>query len=320
MPETVLTNEQLAEQVDTSNEWIVSRTGIRERRISGSSTTTADLAALAAERALQAAGMPADALDLILCATTSGDYLWPATACVVQQRIRAVRAAAYDLAAACSGFCYGLANAAAFIESGAMRNILLIGADTLSKHVNWNDRSTCVLFGDGAGAALISAVPKSEGILASVLGANGDKLQAVWLPDGGSRSPITAQILAESSFGLQMNGREVYRFCVEVAPQAILEALCEVGLKTSDIDLLVMHQANLRILQAMAERLDIPMDKVFVNLDRYGNTSAASVPLALTEAHQQGKLKPGSIVVTAGFGAGLTWAANVMRWAGESNG
>ena len=314
VPDTILTNEDLAKRVDTTDEWIVSRTGIRERRVTEAQTATSDLATVAAQRALENAGMEASELDLVLCATTSGDYIWPATACVVQERIGAKRAGAFDLAAACSGFCYGLATASSFIQSGMMRRILVIGADTLTKQLNWEDRSTCILFGDGAGAAVLAPCSSEEGILSSVLGSDGSGLEAVWIPAGGTRTPVTSEGIALKQNCLAMKGKEVYRFAVNVVPEAIVESLRRACLRPADISLLVMHQANVRIMNAVADRLGLPSEKVFINVDRYGNTSAASIPMALTEAAQQGRLQRGDVVVTVGFGAGLTWAANVIRW------
>lgn len=314
VPDRVLTNDDLAQMVDTNDEWITTRTGIRERRIAGPETATSDLAAVAAQKALRDAGIEAAQLDLVLCATTSGDYVWPATACVVQQRIGAMRAAAFDLAAACSGFCYGLATAAGFIQTGAMRCILVIGVDMLTRQTNWEDRGTCILFGDGAGAAVIGPCAPDEGILASALGADGSGVDSLLIPAGGTRRPLTSEALAAKQNTIYMRGREVYRFAVEVVPESIQEALKRACLRPSDVSLLVMHQANIRILSAVAERLAIPAEKVFVNIEKYGNTSAASIPIALTEAAAQGRLRKGDIVVTAGFGAGLTWAANVLRW------
>lgn len=314
VPDRIVTNEDIALLVDTKDDWIVSRTGIRERRIADENTMTSDLAVIAGQRALDDAGIAAEDLDLILCATTSGDYIWPATACVVQHRLGASRAAAFDLSAACSGFCYGLATAAGFIQTGAMRRILVIGADTLSKQVNWQDRGTCILFGDGAGAAVLTPCGPESGILASSLGADGSGLESVWIPAGGTRTPTTPEVLEQKLNTISMRGQEVYRFAVRIIPEVVESALRKVCLRAADVDLLVLHQANARIIDSAAERLGIPPEKVFVNLDRYGNTSAASVPLALTEAAQQGRLKKNDIVVTVGFGAGLTWAANVIRW------
>lgn len=314
VPDRILTNDDLAQMVETSDEWITTRTGIRERRIADTDTLTSDLAVTAAQNALKDAGIAPENLDLVLCATTTGDYLWPATACVIQERIGAKRAAAFDISAACSGFCYALATASGFIQSGAMQNVLVIGADTLSKQINWEDRSTCILFGDGAGAAVLTPCAPDEGVLTSVLGADGSGLESVWLPAGGARTPLTPEVVEQKLNCIAMEGKEVYRFAVQIVPELIRAALDRACLRPNDVSLLVLHQANIRILQAVAERLDIPMEKVFLNLDRYGNTSAASVPIALTEAQSQDRLHRGDIVVTVGFGAGLTWAANVIRW------
>lgn len=317
LPDRVLTNAELARTVDTSDDWIYTRTGIRERRIAGAETHTSDLATAAATAALADAGAAAIDLDLILCATTSGDYIWPAAACIVQERIGASRAAAFDLAAACSGFCYALASAAAFIQSGAMGRVLVIGADTLTKQLDWTDRGTCILFGDGAGAAVLHACPPGEGVIASALGADGAGVESVWIPAGGTRAPASVEVLAAKQNTIRMRGQEVYRFAVRIVPEIVSEALKRACLRTSDVALLVMHQANVRIITAASERLGIPADRVFVNVDRYGNTSAGSVPIALTEAARQGRMRHGDIVVTVGFGAGLTWGANVIRWGGH---
>lgn len=314
VPERVMTNDAIARIVDTSDEWIRTRTGIRERRVADPDTATSDLAIEAARRALQDAGLDARELDLVLVATTSGDYIWPATACVVQHALEARRAAAFDLAAACSGFCYALETAASFIQRGSLQRVLVIGADMLTRQINWQDRATCILFGDGAGAAVLTPCAPEEGILTSVLGADGAGLESVWIPAGGTRAPVTPEVLEQRSNCIAMRGQEVYRFAVQIAPEAVRDALERVCLRPSDIDLLVMHQANLRILETVAERLEIPMERVMVNVDRYGNTSAASVPIALTEAVQQGRVRRGDLVVTVGFGAGLTWAVNVIRW------
>lgn len=314
MPERLVTNHELAQWVDTSDAWITSRTGIRQRYLSDADTATSDLGVIAAERALASAGIDADTVDLVLCATTSGDYTLPATACVIQHRIGAVRAGAFDIGAACSGFCYALATAAGFIQSGAMRCVLVVGADTLTKQLNWQDRSTCILFGDGAGALVLTAGQPGEGVLTSLLGADGSGVDAVWIPAGGTRTPITAEALAEKRNCITMHGQEVYRFAVRTVPRTVADVLKRACLRPSDVGLLVMHQANVRIIHAVAERLEIPLERVFINADRYANTSAASVPIALAEAAQLGRLRRGDIVVTVGFGGGLTWAANVIRW------
>jgi len=314
VPDRILTNEDLTKIVDTTDEWITKRTGIRERRLTDPDTATSDLATRAAERALADAGIAAADLDLVLCATATGDYLWPATACIIQNKIGATRAAAFDLSAACSGFCYGMATAAGFIQSGAMRRILVIGADTLSKQINWEDRGTCILFGDGAGAAVLTPCAAHEGVLASVLGSDGSEVESVWMPAGGTRTPLNEAEIALKHNTIHMKGREVYEFVMKVIPDVIEDALRRACLRTEDVNLLVLHQANLRIIEGVGKRLKISEDRLFVNVDRYGNTSAASIPIALTEAAQQGRLKRGDVVVTVGFGAGLTWAANVIRW------
>ncbi len=314
VPERILTNDELSLMVDTSDEWIQTRTGIKQRHVADASTSTSDLAIIAARRALEDAGMEASELDLVLCATTSGDYLWPSTACIVQNEIGAKNAAAFDLSAACSGFCYGLATASSFIQSGMMRKILVIGADTLTKQVNWEDRSTCVLFGDGAGAAVLAQCSLEEGLLNSTLGADGAGSKSIWLPAGGTRTPITQETIDQKLNCLAMKGQEVYRFTMQVIPDLIVRGLKKVCLTPADVDLLVLHQANARIITSIGDRLGISPEKNYINVDRFGNTSAASVPIALTDAQKEGRLKRGDLVVTVGYGAGLTWAANVIRW------
>ena len=314
VPDRVLTNEDLSKLVETNDEWIVSRTGIKERRITDADTASSDLAIVAAQRALKDAGVEPEELDLVLCATATGDYIWPATACIIQDKIGAKRAAAFDLSAACAGFCYGLATAAGFVQTRAMRRVLVVGVDTLTKQVNWNDRGTCILFGDGAGAAVLAPCAPEEGLLASALGADGSGVQSVWMPAGGVRTPLTQEGIDAKQNCITMKGAEVYKFAVRVIPDAVEEALKRACLRPGDISLLVMHQANLRIIQAVGDRLGLSPDKVFVNVQKYGNTSAASVPMALTEAQEQGRLKRGDIVATVGFGAGLAWGANIMRW------
>ncbi len=314
IPDRVLTNEELSRTLDTNDEWIRTRTGIEERRVSDLATATSDLSLLAARRALEDARLDASELDLVLCATTSGDYVWPATASLVQHQLGAKRAGAFDLSAACSGFCYGLATAAGMIQSGTMRNILVLGADTLTKQLNWSDRGTCVLFGDGAGAAVLTPCGSHEGVLGSVLGSDGSGAASVWIPGGGSRTPVTSENIESGINKIAMNGKEVYRFAVEIVPACIRESLEKVCLRPSDVDLLVLHQANVRIMHAIADRLQIPYEKVYVNVQKYGNTSAATVPMALAEAQAEGRMKRGDVVVTVGYGAGLSWASNVIRW------
>jgi 3-oxoacyl-[acyl-carrier-protein] synthase-3 len=272
------------------------------------------MAVRAAQETLQVADVDPASLDLIIVATATPDYLFPATACLVQDALGALRAGAFDLAAGCTGFVYALSLAAQSIAAGAYERVLVIGSETLSRILDWKDRATCVLFGDGAGAFLLQASESPGGILASTLGADGSGGELLILPAGGSRHPTSAETVAQGLHFVQMNGPEVFRFATRVMGQAAEEAIRKAGLQLSDIDLFIPHQANLRIIQAAARHLRLPMDKVFVNLDRYGNTSSASIPIAFCEAIEQGRLKPGDHVVLVGFGAGLTWAAAVVEW------
>ena len=316
VPSRILTNDDLSKMVDTSDEWIFSRTGIRERRIADSSEAASDLALPAARQALQTANLHAADLDLILVATCTGDTnTCPATASFVQEGLGAARAAAFDVAAVCSGFVYALDVAAQYVATRRYNSVLVVGTEVMSRVLDWSDRNTCVLFGDGAGAVVVQPAPTSdEGILASILGTDGTGACLLNIPAGGSRLPLTPFVMETGGQYLMMKGREVYRFAVEIMGQAAKEAIEAAGLRESDVDLFIPHQANIRIIEASAKRLDLPMDKVFVNVDKYGNTSAASVPLALCEAWEAGRIAPGDIVVTVGFGAGLTWGANVIKW------
>jgi 3-oxoacyl-[acyl-carrier-protein] synthase III len=315
VPSRVLTNHDLEALVETTDEWIVDRTGIRERRIVEPHQATSDLAVPAAEEALRVAGLAPEDIDLILVATCTGDMgTFPATASLVQDRLGAKAAAAFDVAAVCSGFVYALDVAAQYIQTGRYENVLVIGAETMSKILDWSDRGTCILFGDGAGAVVVSPCAEGEGILGTVLGSDGSGACLLNIPAGGSRLPLTPDLIAAKQNTLMMKGREVFRFAVDIMGEAAVQALDSVGLSPADVDLFIPHQANIRIITAAAKRLDMPMEKVFVNVDRYGNTSAASVPLALYEAWKAGKVQPGNLIVTVGFGAGLTWGANVIRW------
>jgi 3-oxoacyl-[acyl-carrier-protein] synthase-3 len=316
-PERVVTNDELATRVDTSDEWIYSRTGIRQRRIAAPDEATSDLAVRAAQDALAVAGRTAQDLDLILIATCTGDYgAFPSTAAVVQERLGAKQAAAFDVAAVCAGFAYALDVATQYVETGRYKTVLVVGAEIMSRIVNWEDRNTCVLFGDGAGAVIVErAENDTQGaILGSILGTDGSGVPHLQLPAGGSRLPLTEALLADKQNCIFQNGREVYKFAVNIIGEAAIQALESVGLTSTDVSLFVPHQANIRIIKAAAERMGLPLEKVAVNLDRYGNTSAASVPIALCEAWRAGRVKPGELVVTVGFGAGLTWGANVIRW------
>ena len=314
LPDKIVTNLDLEKIVDTSDEWIVDRTGIKARRIADEDTATSDIATKAAERALQDAGTPASEIDLIIVATATPDMMFPSTSCIIQNNIKAVNAAAFDLAAGCSGFVYGLVTGSQFIRSGLYKKVLVIGAETLSKILNWQDRNTCVLFGDGAGAAVLGQVPSGYGILGSHLGADGSGGNLLKLPAGGSREPASIASVTERKHFVHMEGNDVFKFAIKIMGEAALKALANAGLGPFDVDYLVPHQANIRIIQSAAKRLKIPLDKVMVNVDKYGNTSAASIPIALEEAVDQGIINTGDTVVLVGFGAGLTWAACVIKW------
>jgi 3-oxoacyl-[acyl-carrier-protein] synthase-3 len=314
VPEKTLTNEHFEKTVDTNSEWIISRTGIEERRVADEATATSDLATKAALNAMQKAGITPEEIDLIIVATVTPDMAFPSTACIVQKNIGAVNAAAFDIEAACSGFMYGLTIADSFVRTGMYKKILVIGAETLSKIVDYTDRNTCILFGDGAGAVIISEVEEGYGILASHLGANGSAGHLLTLPAGGSRMPATEQTLRDRLHYVQMDGSEVFKFAIKIMGEAAEKALESCGLTKEDIDYLIPHQANTRIIESAVKRLKISPEKVFVNVNKYGNMSAASIAVALDEANEQQCLKDGSIVVLVGFGGGLTWGASVMRW------
>ena len=314
VPEKILTNKDLEKIVDTNDEWISERTGIKVRHIVADGENTSDIAAKAAERALKDAGLTADDIDLIVVATATPDMLFPATACLVQNKLKAGKAAAYDLAAGCSGFMYAIVTASQFIKTGLYKHVLVIGAESLSRILDWTDRNTCVLFGDGAGAVVLSEVPEGYGILGSNLGADGSGGDLLCLPAGGTSRPATEETVRERLHFVHMAGNEVFKFAVKVMGEAALNALEHAKIDTSEVDWLIPHQANIRIIQSAAKRLKMPMEKVIVNVDRYGNTSSASIPIALEEAIHDGRIKSGQVIAMVGFGAGLTWASAVMRW------
>lgn len=315
LPARIVTNEELAKTVDTSDEWVVSRTGIRERRIAEPDVATSDLASEAASKALAKAGVKAEDIDLIIVATSTPDFgAFPATACVVQKNIGAKKAAAFDMETACSGFVYSMVIANQFIATGMYKYCLVIGAEVFSRIIDWSDRNTCVLFGDGAGAAVIGPADGDKGILSSELGADGEGGRFLDVYAGGTRMPVTQEVLDQKLNTIRMDGSEVFKFAVRIMAHSTEAALAKAGMTSADIDYLVPHQANIRIVNAAAKRLNLPVEKVAVNLDRYANTSAASVPIALDEALEAGKIKDGDIVVMVGFGAGLTWGAAVLRW------
>jgi 3-oxoacyl-[acyl-carrier-protein] synthase-3 len=313
-PEVALDNYQLERMVETSDEWIRTRTGIRERRIADAQSSLSAIASTAAERAITMAGIePAD-LDLIILATSTPDDLF-GTACRIQHRLGATKAVAFDMTAACSGFVFGMVTAAQFIRTGVYKNVLLIGGDILSRWVDWSDRGTCVLFGDGAGAVVMQA-NESDRLLGFELRSDGTQNKSLNLAYEAQTKEIAKDVtVSQGNYQpITMNGKEIYRFAVQKVPEVIEKALFRANISTSEIDWLVLHQANQRILDAVAQRLSIPSEKVISNLAHYGNTSAASIPLALDEAVRQGKIQPGDIIATAGFGAGLTWGAAIFQW------
>ncbi len=320
VPDKVLTNADLERMVDTSDEWITARTGIRERRIAADDQATSDLALAAAKAALADAGIDAADLDLVLVATATPDMFFPATACLVQHRLGAVNAAAFDLSAACSGFIYGIHTADSFIRTGTYKNVLLIGAETMSRVTDWSDRATCVLFGDGAGAVVLKAAegdPKTgdAGVIVSRIFSDGAAWDYICVPGGGSRIPPSTELLDSGDQFLKMRGNETFKVAVRNMERAAREVLDEAGFKPGDLALVVPHQANIRILNAVGERLGLSEDQLMLNLDVYGNTSAASVPLALDEAARDGRVKSGDLVLLLAFGSGLTWGSALIRWA-----
>jgi len=312
-PARVLTNADLERMVATSDEWIRERTGIRERRIAATGEACSDLAVQAGKRALTAAGLAATDLDMILVATCTGDYPLPATACLVQHQLGAARAAACDISAACCGFVYALSVADAYIKSG-MRHVLVIGSEVMSAITDWTDRNTCVLFGDGAGAVVVRASEGERGILSTHLRSDGSLCELIMVPGGGSRTPPSEKVIAERQQYIKMKGNETFKVAVRTLEEIARATLSAHDLRVEDLDLYVPHQANVRILKAVIERLGLPIEKVLLNLDRYGNTSAASIPIALDEAVREGRIKDGSLVMLGAFGAGLTWASAVIRW------
>ena len=320
LPARVVTNDDLAASLDTSDEWIRTRTGIRERRIASDDETTAGLGVGAARAALDVARLDAADVDLVIVCTFSPDHGgMPSVASTVQHALGASRAGAFDLNAACAGFVYGLGVANALIAAGMHRNILLIGSETLSRVLDWNDRSTCVLFGDGAGAVVVqpAETPSARSALRSlVTGADGSRGNALIIPAGGGAAPASHETVDARAHYIQMDGREVYRFAVSTVPVACLQAIHDAGLQPDDIDVVILHQANIRILRSVVETLGIPWERAVINLDRYGNTSAASIPIALSEAVDDGRVSPGDRILVAGFGGGLTWGAAVIEWHG----
>ncbi len=311
-PEKILTNSDLEKIVETSDEWIVSRTGIKERRIAAQEEASSDMAAHAARVALEVAGVSADGIDVVLVATVTPDYLFPSTACVLQSKLKAKNAYSFDVSAGCSGFLYALHIGRDMIDSGRAQTVLAVGVETLSKIMDYQDRTTCVLFGDGAGAAVLQK-SDTPGILSSCMGSDGENWNLLYMPGGGSRIPATEESVRARSHFLKMQGNEVFKIAVKAMETASDKAMKLAGIDSSDIDFFIPHQANYRIIEAIRKRMDFPEQKVSVNLDRYGNTSSASIPIALNEAIHEGRVCKGSTLLLAAFGAGFTWGSCVVR-------
>jgi 3-oxoacyl-[acyl-carrier-protein] synthase-3 len=317
VPSQVLTNADLERMVDTSDEWITSRTGIRERRVAAADETTASMGAVAALRAIRTAGIDPDDIDLILLGTLTPDYWMPSTAALVKEAIGNTKAAAMDVAAACSGFVYGFATAQAWIESGLARHVLVIGAELLTRFLDYTDRSTCILFGDGAGAVVLSASDEAGGALGIELTTEPQGAYMIWLPAGGSKSPPSPETIARGEHYIRMEGKETYRFATKTMATTALESVRKSGLTPDDVQLFIPHQANIRIIEAVAKGLDLPMDRMYTNVQKYGNTSAASIPIALAEAVNEGRLKVGDNVTMVAFGAGFTSAGATVQWTAD---
>ncbi len=314
VPPKVITNDELAKSVDTSDTWIRERSGICERHVVTAKESTASMAIYAAREAIETGNVDPSEIELIIVSSASPEYLFPATACLVQDALGANNAGAFDLEAGCSGFVYALSSAAGMIRGGQYNTILVVGAETLSRIVDWTDRSTCVLFGDGAGAVVLRGSDKPGGVMASVLGADGSGGELLIVPGGGARNPAGPETVTSGMHYIHMNGREVYRFATRVLAQASRQVAEKAGWSLEKVDLFIPHQANLRIIDSAAKTLKFPSERVFVNLERYGNTSSASIPIALCEAIERGRIKAGDRLLMVGFGAGLTWAAAALEW------
>lgn len=314
VPEKVLTNQDIEKFLDTNDEWIRARTGISERHIAADGEQTSDLATRAAERAMEMAGVSAEDLDLIVVGTITGDYPWPATACIVQGNLGAKNAGAFDVSAACSGFLYALSCAIDRVEAGRCKKALVIGAEVLSRIVNWEDRNTCILFGDAAGAVIVEAGEGDRGILSTHLHADGTQLELLYQPGFGTKHMPSVEAIKEKNYFLQMQGNEVFKVAVRSMSEVANIALQANGMTAEDVDLFIPHQANIRILNATAKKIGLKEEQVYINVNRFGNTSGATIPLALDEANRAGCLKEGDVVLLAAFGGGFTWAATLLRW------
>jgi 3-oxoacyl-[acyl-carrier-protein] synthase-3 len=314
LPEKVLTNFDLEKVVDTSDEWITERTGIKERRIADEGQAASDLAYEASRVALERAGLKADAIDLIIVATVTGDMPFPSTACFLQDKLGALNAVGFDINATCSGFLYSLYIADSLIKSNMYKKVLVVGAEILSRITDWDDRNTCILFGDGAGAAILEPTEEDRGIFSMHINSDGRMWELLHLPGGGSRNPVSMDTFKKKLHYIKMKGNETFKVAVRTLEDLVVKTLEESKLGSSQLSLLIPHQANLRIIQATADRIGIPMDKVIVNLDRYGNTSAASIPIALDEAIRDGRVKDGDYILLEAFGGGFTWASVLIKW------
>lgn len=314
VPERILTNFDLEKMVDTTDEWIYKHTGMKERHIAAPEQATSDLALLAGQAALADAGLPASAMDLVIVATVTPDMVFPSVSSLVQGQLKATKAGAFDLGVGCTGFVYALAAATGFVESGLLNNVLVIAAETLSRITNWEDRATCVLFGDGAGAVVVGPAEEGRGIKAFELWSDGENYDYLKIPGGGSRRPMDQQVLDEKAHLLYMEGHEVFKLAVRGCPEVAEAVMKKAGLTHEDIDWAIFHQANRRILEAAARRLDIPDERVVCDVERYGNTSAASIPLAMDDLYKAGKLKAGDKILLAGFGAGFSLAGALLEW------
>lgn len=314
VPQRVLTNADLEKMVDTSDEWITARTGIKERYIASENEYTSTFATRAAEKAMAMAGVGPEELDLLIVATVTPDFPFPSTACLVQNNLKAVNATAFDIAAACSGFIFGLSLAEKYIRAGAARKILIVGAEVLSRIVDWTDRNTCCLFGDGAGAVVVEASPNERGILSTHIHSDGRHWELLYQPGAGNRNPASQKTIDEKQAFINMQGNEVFKLAVRAMEEVALEALAANNLSASDIDLFIPHQANRRIIDAIGKRMGINGEQLYINLERYGNTSSASIPIALDEVNRNGRIKEGDIVLLDAFGGGMTWGATLIRW------
>ncbi len=313
-PEKVLTNAELAGMIDATEEWIESMSGIRERHIAAPSQAASDLGVIAAQRALARAGVSPDEVDLIIVSTSTPDMQFPSTACIIQERLGIKNIPAFDLTAVCSGFVYALTVGAQFIANEFSRTVLVIGTEAVSRVINWSDKDTCMLIGDGAGAVVLRQVPSGYGILSAKLGADGSGANFMMVPAGGSRKPATAEVIADKMNKIQMNGPEVFKFAMKMLPEVTDQALTLANLRREDLKLIIPHQANRRIIEAAARRMDLPMEKFMVNVEKYGNTSSATIPIALFEALETGRIESGDVIALTGFGGGLAWGSIIMRW------